>query len=316
MHELRRGTYAFNDTSLPPLYYGTIDATPLWICLLHDAWRAGLRRGRGRRPAAGAGGRSALAGHVRRRRRRRLPASTSTPAGTDWPTRAGRTPATRSGSPTAGSPRVRSRSARCRGTRTRPRSAGRPCWRRSVATGAERYRDWAAALAEKFRAAFWCGEGDERFPALALDGDKQRVDSVTSNIGHLLGTGLLDARGGAAGGPPGRRGRSRLRARPADHVRPRRRLQPAQLPLRHGLAARHGDRDRRPGPGRATPISRAAWPRACCAPRWPSTADCPSCGPARGGPCPTRRPAAHRPGRPPRRSWSRRGRPLVSRSMR
>ena len=59
--------------------------------------------------------------------------------------------------------------------------------------GAERYRGWAAALAEKFRAAFWCGEADERFPALALDGDKQRVDSVTSNIGHLLGTGLLDA---------------------------------------------------------------------------------------------------------------------------
>ena len=27
---------------MPPLYYGTIDATPLWICLLHDAWRAGL----------------------------------------------------------------------------------------------------------------------------------------------------------------------------------------------------------------------------------------------------------------------------------
>ncbi len=25
--------------TLPPLYYGTIDATPLWICLLYDAWR-------------------------------------------------------------------------------------------------------------------------------------------------------------------------------------------------------------------------------------------------------------------------------------
>ncbi|GAP56323.1 hypothetical protein AHiyo6_28880 [Arthrobacter sp. Hiyo6] len=27
---------------LPPVYYGTIDATPLWICLLHDAWKAGM----------------------------------------------------------------------------------------------------------------------------------------------------------------------------------------------------------------------------------------------------------------------------------
>ena len=36
------------------------------------------------------------------------------------------------------------------------------------------------------------GDGQHRFPALALDGAKQRVDSLTSNIGHLLGTGLLD----------------------------------------------------------------------------------------------------------------------------
>ncbi|MDQ2699104.1 MAG: amylo-alpha-1,6-glucosidase, partial [Actinomycetota bacterium] len=42
MHELRRGTTAVDDFELPPLYYGTIDATPLWICLLHDAWRWGM----------------------------------------------------------------------------------------------------------------------------------------------------------------------------------------------------------------------------------------------------------------------------------
>ena len=28
--------------TLPPLYYGTIDATPLWVSTLHDAWRAGV----------------------------------------------------------------------------------------------------------------------------------------------------------------------------------------------------------------------------------------------------------------------------------
>ena len=27
---------------LPPVYYGTIDATPLWISLLRDAWKWGL----------------------------------------------------------------------------------------------------------------------------------------------------------------------------------------------------------------------------------------------------------------------------------
>ncbi|MCC2748977.1 amylo-alpha-1,6-glucosidase, partial [[Eubacterium] rectale] len=35
-------TGAFNDgTSLPPLYYGTIDATELWIILLAEALRWG-----------------------------------------------------------------------------------------------------------------------------------------------------------------------------------------------------------------------------------------------------------------------------------
>jgi len=43
MHELRRQSLVLDDIStLPPLYYGTIDATPLWVCLLHDAWRWGL----------------------------------------------------------------------------------------------------------------------------------------------------------------------------------------------------------------------------------------------------------------------------------
>ena len=28
--------------ALPPVYFGTVDATALWICLLHDAWRWGL----------------------------------------------------------------------------------------------------------------------------------------------------------------------------------------------------------------------------------------------------------------------------------
>ncbi|WP_460494721.1 amylo-alpha-1,6-glucosidase [Dactylosporangium cerinum] len=56
--------------------------------------------------------------------------------------------------------------------------------------GAAGWRDWAAGLAERFRAAFWCPGG---YPAVALDGAGEQVDSITSNIGHLLGTGLLTA---------------------------------------------------------------------------------------------------------------------------
>ena len=54
--------------------------------------------------------------------------------------------------------------------------------------GADRWQAWAAGLAEAFRASFWLPAG---YPALALDAEKQPVDSLTSNIGHLLATGLL-----------------------------------------------------------------------------------------------------------------------------
>ncbi len=46
-------------------------------------------------------------------------------------------------------------------------------------------------LAEVFRARFWVRDGAGAYPALALDARQQPVDSVTSNIGHLLATGLL-----------------------------------------------------------------------------------------------------------------------------
>lgn len=59
--------------------------------------------------------------------------------------------------------------------------------------GGEHWRRWAAELADRFRTAFWVEDADGRFPAVALDADGAPVDSVASNMGHLLGTGLLDA---------------------------------------------------------------------------------------------------------------------------
>jgi glycogen debranching enzyme len=54
---------------------------------------------------------------------------------------------------------------------------------------AERLEREAAELRDRFDEAFWV---DERggFFALALDRDKRRVDSLTSNIGHLLWSGI------------------------------------------------------------------------------------------------------------------------------
>lgn len=54
----------------------------------------------------------------------------------------------------------------------------------------------AAALKERFDRDFWV-EGRGHF-ALALDGDKRQVDALTSNVGHLLFSGIVDERRAAA----------------------------------------------------------------------------------------------------------------------
>jgi glycogen debranching enzyme len=61
---------------------------------------------------------------------------------------------------------------------------------------AERLERQAAVLCECFRRDFWMPE--RGCHALALDGEKRQVDSLTSNIGHLLWSGLLDEAEAAA----------------------------------------------------------------------------------------------------------------------
>jgi glycogen debranching enzyme len=53
----------------------------------------------------------------------------------------------------------------------------------------DEWRAWAAVLQERFRSTFWV----DGYPAIALDGAKNPVAGRASNMGHLLGTGLLDA---------------------------------------------------------------------------------------------------------------------------
>jgi glycogen debranching enzyme len=55
---------------------------------------------------------------------------------------------------------------------------------------AQRLEQRAADLRARFRRDFWIEE--RGCHALALDGDKRRADSLTSNIGHLLWSGILD----------------------------------------------------------------------------------------------------------------------------
>lgn len=55
---------------------------------------------------------------------------------------------------------------------------------------AEKLTNDAASLKERFERDFWME--DEQFVALALDADNQRVGVISSNPGHLLFTGILD----------------------------------------------------------------------------------------------------------------------------
>jgi len=55
---------------------------------------------------------------------------------------------------------------------------------------ADRLEAEAAELQRRFDESFWC-EARGGYYALALDGHKARVDSLTSNIGHLLWSGIV-----------------------------------------------------------------------------------------------------------------------------
>ncbi len=56
---------------------------------------------------------------------------------------------------------------------------------------AERLEHEAAQLKERFNKDFWIEAEGGGYYALALDGDKRPVDALTSNIGHLLWSGIV-----------------------------------------------------------------------------------------------------------------------------
>jgi glycogen debranching enzyme len=56
---------------------------------------------------------------------------------------------------------------------------------------ATRLEEQARTLQERFEAAFWVE--DQRYYAMALDGDKRQADAIGSNAGHCLWTGIVSA---------------------------------------------------------------------------------------------------------------------------
>ncbi|MGV8965190.1 MAG: glycogen debranching N-terminal domain-containing protein [Cellulomonas sp.] len=192
LHEIRSKPLDLGDGEhvLPPVYYGTVDATPLWICLLHDAWRWGLAAdqveallpameralawmvddgdadGDGFLEYADLGGRGL--------------------ANQGWKD-SGDSVQWRDGTLATGPIAL----CEVQGYAHEAALAGAALLEAFGRPGAQRWRTWAADLAERFRASFWVEDAQGRYPAIALDADKRPVDTLTSNIGHLLGCGLL-----------------------------------------------------------------------------------------------------------------------------
>jgi glycogen debranching enzyme len=192
LHEQRRDTHGFGAMSLPPVYYGTIDATPLWICLLHDAWRAGV-------PSSEV---IELLPALEQALEWMIEYGDADGDGfLEYQDRSGHGLVNQGWKDSADGIRFRDGRiaegpvALCevQGYAYEAATAGATMLEAFGRLGADRYRSWSRALATRFQARFWCGQGESRYPALALDGAKQQVDSLSSNIGHLLGTGMLNA---------------------------------------------------------------------------------------------------------------------------
>ena len=198
-HELRRPSSLHADPvvdgelSLPPLYYGTIDATPLWVCLLHDAWRAGMPEDQVR----------ALLPNLRAAIRWIVEDGDEDGDGfLEYLDRTGHGLSNQGWKDSGDSVRFRDGTiakgpvALCevQGYAYEAALHGADLLEAFGQDGAAEPRAWAAQLAERFHNRFWVEDEEGPYPALALDGEKHPVDSLTSNIAHLLGTGLLSER--------------------------------------------------------------------------------------------------------------------------
>jgi glycogen debranching enzyme len=176
--------------ALPPLYYGTVDATPLWIGLLHEAWLWGLAESvlRELRPHL-----DAALGWIRRAAEdggdgflRYVDATGTGLSNQGWKD-SGDAMRRRNGS-IAPAPIA---------------LVETQAYAVAAATGAaelleevfgepgEELRDWARALADRVRERFWVSDDDGPYLAMALDAHGDPVDGVGSNMGHVLGTGTL-----------------------------------------------------------------------------------------------------------------------------
>ncbi|HET9060044.1 MAG TPA: glycogen debranching N-terminal domain-containing protein [Acidimicrobiales bacterium] len=198
LHEVRREP-RYDDRAgvkgnrhfLPPVYYGTVDATALWVCVLHDTWRWGA-------PEAEV---AALLDPLERCLTWLDECGKGPDGFITYVDESGRGLSNQGWKDSFNG--VQFRDGRLahppiglcevQGYAYEAAMGGADMLEAFGRGGARRWRDFAHDLAERFRANFWVADRDGPFPAIAVQADGRPVDSVTSNIGHLLGTGILNA---------------------------------------------------------------------------------------------------------------------------
>ena len=131
----------------------------------------------------------------------------------------------------------------------------------------------AADLKRRFNRDFWVEDGE--YFAIALDADGRQVDSLTSNNGHLLWSGIVDKSKAKAVAEHLHGEAALLGLGRAHDGRGRGPVQPDRLPRRHGLAVRQLVHRLGPAPLRLQGGGGADRGRASSTRRSSSTAGCP-----------------------------------------
>ncbi|MDQ2757704.1 MAG: amylo-alpha-1,6-glucosidase [Actinomycetota bacterium] len=193
LHEIRRGTFSDpGHLHLPPLYYGTVDATPLWVTLLHDAWRWGL-------PAhdvqALGGPLLAALSWMQRSAQdssdgflRYLDLDGTGLSNQGWKD-SGDSMRTATGLVAEGPIALVETQAYA----VEAALGAADVLEEVCGQDGDPWRQWAADLAARVREHFWVASPSGPYLAMALDGNGHQVDGVGSNMGHVLGTGTLTA---------------------------------------------------------------------------------------------------------------------------
>jgi glycogen debranching enzyme len=194
VHETRHGELAHFRQVPYGRYYGSVDATPLFLVLLHAHHRATGDAGLARRLERHA--RLAVDwmfgdGGLREHGYLVYSPDPGGLANQNWKDSAGAV-CFSDGTQAEGPVAVSEAQGYAYDALVRTAALARDVW------GDEPYARRLAGAAEELRGRFltdfWMPESD--FPALALDGGGRRVDALASDAGHLLWSGILDAEHG------------------------------------------------------------------------------------------------------------------------